>query len=66
MKTAQLMDRKDSTAAGIAKTIVQAVVKQNYVEEDIGKAVNQAILRFAENMREAARLELQYLKIKKI
>lgn len=66
MKTSQLLDRKDTTASGIASSIVRAVLKQNYVEEDIEKAVNQAILKFSDNMREAARQELKYLKIKKI
>lgn len=66
MKTSQLLDRKDSTASGIARSIVQAVLKQNYVEEDIEKAVNQAVFKFGETVKEAARLELKYLKIKKI
>lgn len=69
MKTGHLLDRAPSTqakASGIARDIVLAVLNQNYVEEDIEKAVNMAILRFTDNMKNAAREELKFQKIKKI
>jgi hypothetical protein len=69
MKTTQLLDRPSSStakASGIAKDIVMAVLKQNYVPEDVEKAVNMAILRFTDNIKNAAREELKYQRIQKI
>lgn len=66
MKTFQIVDRTESTASGIAKKIVGAVLKQNYVQEDIEKAVNLAVQRFADKVREHARDELKYMRIKQI
>jgi len=66
MKTSDLLNSDKSSAAGIARSIVAAVIKQNYVPEDVEKAVNQAILKFADNVKEHARQELKFQQIRKI
>lgn len=66
MKAHEITQRVDTTAYKVAKSIVLAVLKQNYVEEDVEKAVNLAIAKFAENLRSAAREELQFQRIPKI
>lgn len=66
MKTNELISKPDGTAAGVAKSIVAAVIKQNYVPEDIEKAVNQAILRFSDNIKQHAREELKFQRLRKI
>ncbi len=66
MKTSDLLNRDEGSAAGIARSIVAAVIKQNYVPEDVEKAVNQAILKFADKMKQYAREELKFQQIRKI
>ncbi len=67
MKTTELISKPgEGTAAGVAKAIVKAVLKQNYVEEDIEKAVGLAIMRFSENIKKHATEELKFQRLKKI
>lgn len=66
MKAHEITQQVDTTAAKIAKSIVLAVLKKNYVEEDIEKAVGLAIMRFSEDLRKYAREELKYQKMAKI
>ncbi len=61
----ELIPGTTGTAASIAKKIVVGAAK-NYVAADLEAAVEMAISKFAVQMREAAKKEIKFQKIKKI
>ncbi len=63
MKTGQLIQSNPSTPSKIARQIVRQAAT-TYVPEDLQEAVNRAISRFVDKLRESAKEELQFLAIK--
>ena len=59
------MGRVDTKAAQIARQLVHSAMK-TYVPEDVESAVDKAIFKFMTNMREAAKEEMRYAKMRKI
>ncbi len=65
MKTQEVMNRAETKSAQIARQLVYGAVKA-YVPEDWDKAVDQAISKFAAQMREAAKAELRFQHMRKL
>ena len=65
MKAEEIIPGKNTVAAKIAKQFVDEAVK-NFVPEDINKAVEQMIDRFANELRKSARTELQFRKMERV
>jgi hypothetical protein len=64
MKANELISKTPGSAASIARQIVQAAAKA-YVPEDLDGAVDKAVAKFAQQLKDAAKAEIRYLKIKR-
>lgn len=65
MKSYEIMGQAETNSAKIARQIVNGAVKA-YVPEDWEAAVDKAIFRFAQQMKEAAKAELRFQRMRKI
>jgi hypothetical protein len=65
MRTDDLISRQPGSPAAIVRQLITSAAKV-YVPEDVEKAVDNAISKFHQQMRDAARQELKFSKMQKI
>lgn len=65
MKTDDLITKQPGSPAAIVRQLIASAVK-TYVPEDVEKAVDNAISKFHQQMRDAARAEMRFAQMKKL
>lgn len=65
MKTNELITKQLGSPAAIVRQLIASAVK-TYVPEDIEQAVDNAISKFHQQMRDAARTEMKFMRMKKL
>jgi hypothetical protein len=65
MKSSDLILQQEGTPAAIVRQLI-ANASKVYVAQDVGKAVDIAIARFYQQMRDAAQQEMKFTKMKKM
>ena len=65
MKTTELISRQPGSPAAIVRQLIASAAK-TYVPEDVAQAVDNAISKFHQQMRDAARQELKFVGMKKL
>lgn len=65
MRTNELIPRQPGSPATIVRQLIASAMK-TYVPEDVEKAVDNAISKFHTQMRDAARQELKFAKMRKM